>query len=146
MVRLYASACIEAPAATVWEHLARLEDIQLWSEQVVRARCDRERAPEAVRADPKLGEREDRVREALAAGAATLSEVVGRVLPWVPEADQFVSVGRIAAQVAAEGQPRSARERPWVGVPGEVAINVGRDSAFAGPSIDLRIEEWSLSR
>jgi hypothetical protein len=40
MVRLYASACIEAPAATVWAHLARLEDIQLWSEQVVRARCD----------------------------------------------------------------------------------------------------------
>jgi hypothetical protein len=40
MVRLYASACIEAPAATVWAQLARLEDIQLWSEQVLRARCD----------------------------------------------------------------------------------------------------------
>jgi hypothetical protein len=40
VVRLYASACIEAPAATVWAHLARLEDIQLWSAQVVRARCE----------------------------------------------------------------------------------------------------------
>ncbi len=40
MVKLYASACIEAPAAVVWERLARLEDIQLWSEQVLRARCD----------------------------------------------------------------------------------------------------------
>ena len=40
MVRLSTAACIEAPAARVWEHLARIEDIPLWSEQVVRARCD----------------------------------------------------------------------------------------------------------
>jgi len=40
MVRLYASACIEAPAAAVWARLARLEDIRLWSEQVLRARCE----------------------------------------------------------------------------------------------------------
>lgn len=40
MVRLYASACIEAPAEQVWAHLARIEDIALWSEQVVRARCE----------------------------------------------------------------------------------------------------------
>ena len=40
MAKLVASACIEAPAATVWERLARLEDVQLWSEQVLRARCN----------------------------------------------------------------------------------------------------------
>lgn len=39
MVRLSASVCIDAPAAVVWERLARLEDIGLWSEAVRRARC-----------------------------------------------------------------------------------------------------------
>jgi hypothetical protein len=40
MIKLFASVCIEAPAAVVWAQLARLEDIQLWSEAVVRARCE----------------------------------------------------------------------------------------------------------
>ncbi len=39
MVKLFASACIEAPAAQVWACLAELEDIQLWSDAVVRAHC-----------------------------------------------------------------------------------------------------------
>jgi hypothetical protein len=40
MLKLVASVCIEAPAATVWAHLAKLEDIQLWSEAVLQARCE----------------------------------------------------------------------------------------------------------
>lgn len=32
MLGLSASVCIDAPAAVVWDQLARLEDIQLWSE------------------------------------------------------------------------------------------------------------------
>ena len=40
MITLFASVCIEAPATTVWAQLATLEDIQLWSAAVVRARCD----------------------------------------------------------------------------------------------------------
>ena len=40
MITLREYVCIEAPAATVWATLARLEDIQLWSEAVVDARCD----------------------------------------------------------------------------------------------------------
>jgi hypothetical protein len=40
MIKLFASACIEAPAEVVWAQLAKLEDIQLWSEAVVHARCD----------------------------------------------------------------------------------------------------------
>src|SRR5689334_18084699 len=39
MIKLFASVCIEAPAAIVWARLAKLEDIQLWSEPVVHARC-----------------------------------------------------------------------------------------------------------
>jgi hypothetical protein len=40
MIKLVASACIETPAARVWDRLARLEDIQLWSDAVVHARCE----------------------------------------------------------------------------------------------------------
>lgn len=40
MLRLHASVCIEAPVGVVWERLAELEDIQLWSEAVLAARCD----------------------------------------------------------------------------------------------------------
>jgi len=40
MVKLYASVCIDAPAARVWERLAQLEDIPLWSDAVVHARCE----------------------------------------------------------------------------------------------------------
>jgi hypothetical protein len=40
MIKLFASVCIEAPAPTVWARLAQLEDIQLWSEAVLRAQCD----------------------------------------------------------------------------------------------------------
>ena len=38
MIKLFASVCIEAPADVVWARLAKLEDIQLWSEAVVHAR------------------------------------------------------------------------------------------------------------
>jgi hypothetical protein len=39
MIQLFASVCIEAPAEAVWAQLAKLEDIQLWSEAVLHARC-----------------------------------------------------------------------------------------------------------
>ncbi len=39
MVKLYASVCIEAPAACVWDRLAQLEDIQVWSDAVIHAHC-----------------------------------------------------------------------------------------------------------
>src|SRR5262245_17847967 len=38
MIQLFASVCIEAPAEAVWIQLAKLEDIQLWSEAVLHAR------------------------------------------------------------------------------------------------------------
>jgi len=37
MFRLTMTACIEAPPASVWQALARLEDIRLWSRPVVTA-------------------------------------------------------------------------------------------------------------
>jgi hypothetical protein len=40
MIRLSDSVCVDAPANVVWRALARLEDIRLWSEMVVDARCE----------------------------------------------------------------------------------------------------------
>jgi hypothetical protein len=40
MIKLSSSVCIEAPAGIVWAQLAKLEDIQLWSEAVLHASCD----------------------------------------------------------------------------------------------------------
>ena len=40
VIRLAASVCIDAPAATVWAVLARIEDIKLWSETVRDSRCE----------------------------------------------------------------------------------------------------------
>ena len=39
-IRLLASVCVDAPAAAVWTRLAKLEDIQLWSEAILDARCE----------------------------------------------------------------------------------------------------------
>ncbi len=40
MIKLIASVCIDAPVAVVWARLAKLEDIQLWSESILHASCD----------------------------------------------------------------------------------------------------------
>jgi len=39
-IRLVVSVCVEAPAEVVWARLARLEDIRLWSEAALDARCE----------------------------------------------------------------------------------------------------------
>jgi hypothetical protein len=39
MIALRMSACIDAPTDRVWDRLARLEDIRLWSEAIVDSRC-----------------------------------------------------------------------------------------------------------
>jgi hypothetical protein len=44
MIRCRVSACIDAATGEVWDHLARLEDISLWSEAIVQAVCDGERS------------------------------------------------------------------------------------------------------
>lgn len=44
MITMSASVCIDAPAERVWELLARLEDIVLWSDSVLAAECPTGRA------------------------------------------------------------------------------------------------------
>jgi len=40
MIKMLGSVCIDAPAAAVWERLAKLEDIKLWAEPIRRASCE----------------------------------------------------------------------------------------------------------
>lgn len=40
MIKMRGSVCIDAPAAAVWERLARIEDITLWAEPIRRVSCD----------------------------------------------------------------------------------------------------------
>lgn len=40
MIKFSGSVCIDAPAAAVWNQLARIEDIKLWSEPIRRVTCD----------------------------------------------------------------------------------------------------------
>ncbi len=90
-------------------------------------RPGRDREPELTPARPETdgADLEERVRQSLAT-SRTLSEVLEDILPRTDSLQRFVTVGRVAAQVAREGQPRSERERPWV----EVS--------------ELAIEDWSL--
>jgi hypothetical protein len=44
MTRHRASVCIDAPATVVWDHLARLEEIEVWSEAVIAAECPADRS------------------------------------------------------------------------------------------------------
>jgi hypothetical protein len=59
---------------------------------------------------------EERVRVALSNGHKTLSDVLQDVLPDVMPADRYLSVGRIALQVANCSDARSPREREWVAI------------------------------
>lgn len=102
--------------------LLREVDARVARPPVACARRDWDEPPEAVMPDLRPVEQEERVRAALAAGAATLSEVLAAVLPAISEAERFVAVGRVAAQVAAEAHPRSDREPPWTAVPGALLV------------------------
>lgn len=40
MIKLNNSVCIEEPSESVWARMAMLEDIQIWSDEVLYARCE----------------------------------------------------------------------------------------------------------
>lgn len=40
MLKLMTTVCIDAPSTLVWTRLAKLEEIQIWSAAVLRARCE----------------------------------------------------------------------------------------------------------
>jgi len=69
----------------------------------------------------------ERVLACLQSGATSLSEVVARVLPDVPERERYRATGSVTATVGLDPRARSASVRPWVSVAG-----------------GLQLEDWSL--
>ena len=94
---------------------------------VTRARTDREHSPEEVLPDDGQIDLDALILEALAAGAASLSEVTQAVLDEVPPGRRFVMAGRVAARAAHLARARSPRERPWMPI-----------------DAHLEIEQWSV--
>jgi chromosome partition protein MukF len=89
---------------------------------VVRPTQDREVPLEFVPSDTEATMVEALVRAALAAGKTTFSELLDVVLPEIDSAKRFAVIGRIAAQLVVESNPRSERERQWSRVPGEIEV------------------------
>lgn len=89
---------------------------------VVRPAQDREVPLEYVPSDTEALVLEESVRAALASGRRTLADVLDAVLPHIDSAKRYSVIGRIASQVAVETAARSARDRPWVQVPGDVEV------------------------
>lgn len=84
----------------------------------------RDREPPLIEAAPEADSDQlgDYVRAAIFKSSTTFSEVLHDVLPKIAPARRFVAVGWIAKQVVEEGEPVSARERPWVEVPDEIEV------------------------
>lgn len=83
---------------------------------------DRERRIEDVLPESDLVTLEDRVRQALAQHPERLADVLEHVLPEVPPSQRYVSVGRVAWQVAKEARPHSPHERDWKPVLNQIEI------------------------
>jgi chromosome partition protein MukF len=113
--------------------LLREKSLRVHRPAVQQPARDREAAVENVPADTDLATVEGRVRALLADGSPSLSAVLHQVLPEVADQKRFAATGRIAGQVAAEANPRSERERPWVEVPSKIEVEdwmlKGRDNS-----------------
>lgn len=114
-------------AAAPGIRLLRTVESQAQRPPVRRPRKERDLELAASSAEDPRVELELRVRAALAAGAAELSQVTAAVTGEQDGALRFVTTGRIAETVARVSRPRAAAERPWV---------------LVDPT--LSIEEWSL--
>ncbi|HKP62182.1 MAG TPA: condensin subunit MukF [Polyangiales bacterium] len=89
---------------------------------VSRPRTSREREPVVQDASDPDDALERSVRDALSAGARSLSEVTVRVSAEVEPDERFVTAGRVAQASAALALAITERERPWVPVEGQIEI------------------------
>jgi chromosome partition protein MukF len=81
---------------------------------VTRPRRDREANVEEVLPEVDLATLQERVRAALSNGHTTLTEILNDVLPDVAAPNRYLSIGRVALQVATESGAQSPHERDWV--------------------------------
>lgn len=99
MIKLVTTICIDAPVASVWARLAKLEDIQLWSASVLRARCEGtlSHGVGAERTCDLAGNLTIRERW-LAWEEGTSFQYEGYGLPWVKRATNRWSVQAVGKQ------------------------------------------------
>lgn len=89
---------------------------------VTRPRIDRDREPSVLAPEDAPADLEARVRAALAEGATGLADVTARVLDALPAEAHYAAAGRVAGILARLVRVRSAYERPWKPVAGQLEI------------------------
>jgi chromosome partition protein MukF len=80
---------------------------------VKRPRKPREHEPEDVEAEDPRARLAANVRDLLAGGAASLSEITRALTGVLPRDERFASAGRIAESVSEACDPAAAAERAW---------------------------------
>lgn len=115
-----------APAIRLLRPMARhTEDLP----PVMRPRAERDQEPAWIEPEDEPLDIAVLVAAALGAGACTLAQVTGHILPGLPQDMHYLAAGRIAEELARQVKVRCAHERPWVEV-----------------SDCLELEDWSLTR
>ena len=89
---------------------------------VRRPRVDRTPKLEEVAPHAPVDPLEARVRELLQGGVTELSEVTRQTTAELASEQRFAGAGKVAELAARLGRPEVARERPWVAVSPELAI------------------------
>jgi hypothetical protein len=127
MIALRSSACIDAPADRVWDRLARLEDIRLWSEAIVDARCAEDR-------DHGIGaERTCRLNGGMVIRERWLAWDEGRSFTYEGVGVPLVSRARNTWTVEADG------ERTLLTSDAEVVLKGGRLGSLLEPLMSRQI-------
>jgi len=126
MIALRSSVCIDAPAAHVWDRLARLEDISLWSEAIVDAQC-------AQGLDHGIGaERTRRLPDGVTVRERWLAWEEGRSFTYEGVGVPLVSRARNTWTVQPEG------ERTLLTSAAEVILKGGRLGQLLEPVVGLQ--------
>jgi Polyketide cyclase / dehydrase and lipid transport len=128
VIALESSACIDAPATEVWRRLARLEDIRLWSEAILDARC-RDGLDHGVGA-----ERTCRLSGGVVIRERWLAWEQGRSFTYEGIGVPIVSSARNTWTVRPEG------ERTLLTSEAEVVLKGGRLGRLLEPLISRQIE------
>jgi chromosome partition protein MukF len=108
--RPFALAIAAEPAPRLLREIEPFKDDK---PKVSRPRADREQPPAPHDAPDAHAIVEERVRNALLAGSAGLCEVTQQVSSETPEAERFVTAGRVAQAVARLARTTQDRDRPW---------------------------------
>ena len=127
--RPFALSVAAAPAPRLLREIEPFKDDK---PKVSRPRAEREQPPAAHDAPDPHAIVEEHVRSALLAGSAGLSEVTRQVSAQTPEAERFVTAGRVAQAVAKLARTTQDRDRPWRSVQEGLVIEEWAIGSYGG--------------